>query len=393
MSTYQALYYPFIHFKNDGWVKVAALYWDKLGRIVPYEYVTEDSDTVKALGSFVTTLRPGWVLPEFAQSWVEFVTQHGPKLKAKYALSHRDQWPVLPETERPPRPGGPSGNDPRLGYVFVEKMSEDVYRAMKQSDLCSTDTPRGQWIGMHPRLAWVYMTALAEQLAGERGLRPLTDETRDHLAVSGLSTERLAHALLGSVALVDSKPTPTEIETTLISIAFRSVVPADPAALAVDKVLAFREKYPNERAAFQDAVTSFLGSREWLKSIADPHVLEQRLRDEYEKSWATKLEDLRDKLAEVGIDTVLSCFNLKAVLPAGVVAVAGALAVPLNPIAAGVAGLALGAIPALRDKRKTARQELKASPVSFLYRMEQDLAPKDVWSWIKQKSVQFALGV
>ena len=192
MQTYQALYYPFIHFKDDRWLKVAALYWDKVARIVPRDYVTEDSATVQALASCIDTVRPDWAPADFAQAFVDFIGQYGAKLHERYALDLRDQWPALAERERPPRPGGPSGNDPRLGYVYYEKISDEVYLALKGSGLASTDDRGERWIGMHPRLAWVYMTALAEQIAAHRGLRPLTDETRDHLALSSLAPERLA---------------------------------------------------------------------------------------------------------------------------------------------------------------------------------------------------------
>jgi len=30
-----ALYYPFIHFKDDSWLTLSALYWDRMARIVP----------------------------------------------------------------------------------------------------------------------------------------------------------------------------------------------------------------------------------------------------------------------------------------------------------------------------------------------------------------------
>lgn len=40
------LYYPFIQFRNDSWLKLAALYWDRIGRIVPPGYQLQDSDTV-----------------------------------------------------------------------------------------------------------------------------------------------------------------------------------------------------------------------------------------------------------------------------------------------------------------------------------------------------------
>jgi hypothetical protein len=49
MPDYIGLYYPNIAFPSDDWVKLAALYWDKLGRIVPSAYKHQDSDTVQRL--------------------------------------------------------------------------------------------------------------------------------------------------------------------------------------------------------------------------------------------------------------------------------------------------------------------------------------------------------
>lgn len=391
MQTYQALYYPFIHFKDDRWVKLAALYWDKVARIVPYTYPTDDSETVKALSACIDTARPDWAPADFAQTFVDFIDQYGPKLREKYALELRDHWPVVGEKERPPRAGGASGSDLRLGYVFHEKITDELYRALNGSGLASTDSRGDSWIGMHPRLAWVYMTALAEQIAANHGLRPLTDETLDHLALSSLAPERLAQALLGDVSLVDTQPTPQEIESTLVSVAFRAVIPTNLAELDPAKILAYRDKYPQERAAFQQAAADLLKGSDWLESIGDPATLEERLRDEYDKHWRPRLTELREKMDDCGIDAVLGCFNVKAVLPAGI---AGALAgLALNPVAAGAAGLAIGVMTTLRDKRKEVLGALRASPVSYLYRIEQDLAPKDLWGWVKHGTQRFALGV
>ena len=30
MKNYIGLYYPLIHFKDDAWIKLTALYWDKM---------------------------------------------------------------------------------------------------------------------------------------------------------------------------------------------------------------------------------------------------------------------------------------------------------------------------------------------------------------------------
>jgi len=177
----------------------------------------------------------------------------------------------------------------------------------------------------------------------------------------------------------------------LVSVAFKSVVPKNLSELEPDRILAFRDKYAQERTAFQQATADLLKGSEWLKSMADPALLEQRLRDEVDKHWDARLKDLHEKMRDIGIDAVLGCFNVKAVLPAGM---AGAMAgLALNPVAAGAAGLAVGVMTTLRDKRKQALGALRGSPVSYLYRMEQDLAPKDLWGRVRHGAQRFALGV
>ncbi len=391
--TYHALYYPFIHFKHDNWLKLGALYWDKIGRIVPPHYVTHDSETVKGLNSLLTVLRPELADPEVGRPFIDFIHQYAPKLQEKYALTLRDNWDPLPKEIRPPIAGGPSGDDPRLLYIYYEKFPDDLYAAMQETGLAFTDYRGSPWIGMHPDLAWVYLTALAEHIAETHGLRPLTDEMQDFVAVSGLSIERLAHALLNETPILDSKPTATEREDVLVSVAFRAIVPKNIETLPIEKIINFRERYPQERAKFQAAVASFLDDRDWLSKISNRRILEERLQDEYGKIWVTQVKDLYEKLKEVGIDTIFSCFSVKAALPAGVATGLTTIGLAVNPVVAGTAGLAFGAMSILRDQRKAAARVLEESPVSYLYRMEQDLKPADLWSRIKQRAMRLTLNV
>ena len=392
MESYQALYYPYVHFKSDDWVKMSALYWDKLKRIVPEGYLTEDSETVQALGSFIQTIRPDAVHSGFSIIFRDFFITYGAQLREKYSVAQRDQWPALSPEQRPSAAGGPSGSDLRLGYVRYEKINDDVHRAMHEYDLASADGRGDPWVGMHPRLASVYMHALAEQIAQHNGLRPLTDETVDHIAMSQLSVERLANVLLGDVKLVGATPSSTEIESALISVAFRTVVPANVTALGVDQIVRFRETFPNERHRFQVAVAGLLKSRDWLSSISDPIILEERLRDEVESNWVAELDELKGKLHSVGIETIWSSANLTTTLPALAINAMGALHLAANSVAVGTASLALAAIPMLLSKRKIARDELSKSSVAYLYKMEQDLQPKDLQSRWRQRMQRFVIG-
>ena len=88
--SYAALYYPFIHFKDDHWLRAMALYWNRMGRIAPSTYQLEDSNTVQALGDFIETLRPDWVRPAFAETFIEFIQEHGMHLRQRYSIQLRD---------------------------------------------------------------------------------------------------------------------------------------------------------------------------------------------------------------------------------------------------------------------------------------------------------------
>jgi len=395
MASYSALYYPFIHFKNDDWLKLSALYWDKMNRIVPSNYQTEDSVTVKELGKFIEVLDPSCVNPAFGEAFVQFIDEYGSRLRKHYSIDLRKEWPKLPSDRKPPVAGGGTGRDPRLGYVFYEKMGGNLRKILIESGIALTepgDREGNCWIGMHPRLADVYMMALADQLAGEHGLCPLTDETLDHIAISGLTVERLAQALLPDVNIVENRANMREIEMCAVSVALQSVLPHNLAQLPVDKILEFREKYPAERGAFQKLVADFLKPREWLNEIKDQRDLTDRLKSEYDKTLKPKLEELRQKLHDTRIDTIYGCFNAKLLLPSLATKAASALGLGIDPFTATVGGFAWVTIPILRDKRKLVRETLRSADVSFLYQVEENLTPKTLADRVKSKVNRFVFG-
>jgi len=370
VHSYRALYYPFIHFKDDNWVKLSALYWDQFWRIVPERYPPDDSPTVRALGDFIQNARPDWVRGEFGDTFVEFIKGHGARLRDRFGLRLRHGWDPVPASELPPLAGGASGTDRRLGYVFFEKLSPALHDALTGSGLAEADGSDPRWIGMHPRLARVYMTALADQLAGERGLHPVADRTVDHLAVGGCTVARLAHVLLDEPG-VEMERSPDEIETAAAFLAIQMAVPRNLDEVPVEKILEFREKHLDGRGAFQTYLSGFLEKRAWLATIEDREQLEASLRAEYQKELLPKLDDLRAKLADARFDLATSILSMQIAAPVALLAWA------LGPIA-GIAGTAIGIAKVLRDRRKARREALRSSEVSFLLHTREQLAPEVV---------------
>lgn len=59
-----ALYFPYVHIRDDEWLKAAALYWPSVRRLVPHGYAKRDSATARAFAN-VAVLRdeePGYLL-------------------------------------------------------------------------------------------------------------------------------------------------------------------------------------------------------------------------------------------------------------------------------------------------------------------------------------------
>lgn len=94
MASYMGLYYPFMEFSDDAWVKLAALYWEKLGRIVPKGYTPRyDSTTVKQLTdeldfvkNFYPTVRN---LETVSDMFLEVLNKHQKALVRYYGINAR----------------------------------------------------------------------------------------------------------------------------------------------------------------------------------------------------------------------------------------------------------------------------------------------------------------
>ncbi len=188
MVTYIGLYYPFIHFRDEGWLKLTALYWDGMRRIVPISASVRDSDEVNRLvdAEFIQNKAPLDAAFQIANPFRELIAVHGDAMRAQFGVAERDMWPDDNHT----RLYAP-GRDNKLAYVFDEKMDHALLSDLFGHGLVASRSDDPRWIGMHPKLAKVYMLSLAEAMAPGLGAHPLTDVIFDHVAVSGLTMERL----------------------------------------------------------------------------------------------------------------------------------------------------------------------------------------------------------
>src|SRR5919108_2142094 len=101
MGTTVGLYYPFIHFRDEEWLKVAALYWPRMCRIVPPDYQTKDSDAVKRLIDeldFVSNVSPTPATTVVGKRFLTFLQKNEGDLRERYGLSDAEAWKPDPVT-------------------------------------------------------------------------------------------------------------------------------------------------------------------------------------------------------------------------------------------------------------------------------------------------------
>src|SRR5258708_7667867 len=296
MPDYIGLYYPLIHFPHDSWIKLAALYWDKLGRIVPADYPLNDSDTVQKLQEelgFVENFTPNENdTARVASEFCKLLDQYSDKLKRYYsALSQGSN----------------------LGYIYAkDKTAEPLARRLLQMGLAVHMTASRKYsrfyrLEMHPKLVSVYMEALSVQMASTRGLQPVTHNMQDHVLMGEYTLERLVQALLeaddGQPHLVGSSPTPQETEKLMAAIALQSVLPQDVANVPIVKIIQLRQKHRAELTAFQTYIHDFTANLDTIQQIDDPRAINAHLETAYQRELKPLLDDLKKCLKSLAIET------------------------------------------------------------------------------------------
>lgn len=389
------LYYPYVHFRKESWIKAAALYWPGLARVIPRGFPVSDPDLVKALrdglDNFLTDVDPREAAAAVAPAFLKAVEDHGTELRQRF-LATADTRPfhtqqgnqpellmgqriinaeptspddlrTLPRDERPLAGLYPHEVDPGLADAL--RGAGLAVPAMRSRIARSADVT---WLAMDPGLAWIYKCVLTEELARRTCYAPITDQVAAHSATDGWDSDRIAAAMLGE------PPRPASCDETarLGLMAVQCVLPDGLRSVPVAKIIQLRNDHRAEFNAFTQAVDKAAADlREQVAGIEDRVAFEQYLRLKFDESIALPLEDLRKAMSGLNLKTFYSALNYKFELPA-LAAAAGGWAGNV-PIAAG--SLAVAAAT-LRQATAEARDaQLGGSPVSYLLRVERNLKP------------------
>ncbi|MFJ3205916.1 DUF6236 family protein [Streptomyces sp. NPDC086989] len=356
------LYYPYIHFRDERWLKAAALYWPRMARVVPTGYPVADTETARVFDDelgFLIPVPPDAAAHAVAPLFLEVLNAHQERLATALA-----------------------GSTARAA-VHWDEMAPELRDALRSTGLAAESVayppgggPLLPWLAMHPRLVWIYKCVLSAQAAEMGQFTPVTDQDDAHLQPHRWSVDRLLSALTGTPQGDDTLPDPTNAMGLL---AIRTVLPRDLNAVAAGRIAAVRRRHQAEFETFHAAIGEAIDLlRDRLADISLPVARLEYTALEVERRFETPLIELRRALKGARIDTVFSAAHLKFDLPAGLAAIGGG-ALAGQPLIGTAAGAAFG-LSYLRQAAGQHRNELRsaAPAASYLLSVEQALAPQSL---------------
>lgn len=380
------LYYPYIHFRNEDWLKVSALYWNKVARIVPDGYMLHDSETVSVLAGELGLVKDLDPLDDAYRVQNEFfraLHEFGDAQLARFNVGNASSWPKDRNTVLSHVPQ----NRPQLAYVHVAKIAPDVQHELISRGLAERGEPRRreEWLGMHPTLANAYMSALAAEMASHRGLSLLADNPVFHLAANNMTMERRLGGMLKIVAKRDAASA-AELEMLVVSVAFDAVVPEDMSRVDARTIVRLRRKYGAELLSYQAAVGKFAtASAEVLRDVGDIEYRLEHLQGLYERHLGQPGKEVAKILRSEGVSKALTTGEI--------------VVSTMSPIAGfalgGVGGAVLAAAGALGVSVASAfvgRAQLRSAsenPTAYLLRVRKALNARSILRRVSEEAASY----
>lgn len=373
-----ALYYPFTHVRDDAWLKAAALHWPKLAvmsRSGPARTPTETMYVLRDELDFFVDVDPAYQADRVAQEFITFITLHGAELRRRYA--HLGELPAG-LTSGPPSShwqfnrfdvGG-------VGWINTGRLSDALHNVFVGQGL-GIASETGEWVGMHPRLADVYITALAERLADANQMPAVTDQLTVYGALNGWDVDTLALVLLGDE---DEKRPPrrgaADVAALYAAVAIRTVVPRGLDGIPVERVVQARRVLASEFDAFRARLDSLTDQFADMAQAESAEVLRARVQMLVERDLRGSVEELERGLRGVGLEPARAVLGMKSLeLPAAAAAAATGFGIPA---VAGKAGLVAAELVASGVRAGRAAQERRRSVAGYLLGLREELDPQGV---------------
>ena len=384
---FRALYYPYIHFRDIGWLRRALLYWDQVGRIVPQPEwsIVKDEPFVEELKDQELIIdEPAETgASSLENDFIQLLSKHEDALTNRYGVQ---KWKPKLKAKLSKAEYLKIENQANYVRLYLDKIPPNLRQSFINAKL-GFKLDDSDEILLHKDLAGVYMTALARKIA-KNDYQPVTDNVINHYALEENNAEKIAQVLLPKTKI---EPNFSTLEETVASIALFSFKVAFPEPknleeMTTKKFLKLRNAYRNDVPDFRADIENFVHQHELLSEcVADRAKFIKRLQESYADTLKRQLKK-RDKIVkEIWKDTAKSMLFMSpmALLSKGL----PAMGITLEPVSATIGALALTAIPLIQKQQKEARSKL--GPALYFMHLNEEVDPGDRKAILLRKARNF----
>jgi Family of unknown function (DUF6236) len=384
-------YFPFIHIRDDNWLKSAALYWPSVRRLVPHGYKKHDTSTARSFfdAGILQDEDPGELVDLTTWNLLTALQDNTELLVKKYGVERAEEdWRGEVWGE-----GSEDGRTRALGWIHITKFQPEIVNYLADSGLArlgrsgerwDLHQPGDPWVGLHPALAGAYMTALASRVCERAYFQPLTDQPDLRISTPNSDVRDALGLLLGSNSASQSNhDLKAEAVEAYIMFALQYVRPRNLDAVTAEKVIQCRASLSEELAAFRAYINSQRGQ---LAEIAAIPITNRRLEEfalHVEQTMEIPLQRLEKALHLHNLDSVRSLVLVSSVA-APILAdpvLNMAHATPREGTAAGVVAAVGGAWWSARKEQAQIRTD---SPVAYLLDVRDRLSPNTLAGSIRK---------
>jgi hypothetical protein len=374
-----ALYYPYSHVRDQGWLKAAALYLPRLALLYPPGYpraLSQVAEELRAELGFIVDVDPGPRTHRVAVQFLELINRESAALQARYA------WPREFPAELRAAVADDSDarcyqghvDDDRVEWIHIGKIQSRLADALIETCLGVPSEDR-MWIAMHPVLGSVYLAAVADRVARANDMPAVTDRPQAHGALNGWDVATLARVLLDADDDDDvpaARP-PAQVAALYAALAIQAVVPAGLADIPVGKIVQARRTLAAEFDAFVIHLEGLAGQFSELARIEDEGILRVRLEVLAGRDLRRPVDELEKGLRRIGLRPARAVLGMKSLaLPA--VASAAATGAGL-PVITGQAGMVATQFITSTIQARQAAEEVRRSAAGYLLGLHRELTP------------------
>lgn len=246
------IYFPTIEFQDDGWLKRALSIWERVYRIVPRDYVPNDSDEVKA------AIDAGLV--ESIQ-----LTEIDRKRTAEKFGKFWRKIPFIP--------AGLEADSPILIGVHEDKIDERIRPIL--DDLVGKIKVPG-FIHLPKEVAEAYMFWLTEEVSRSRNLPKLSDNPDMFTIMQYFQND----------AQISDGTMDADAREGAAALVLEHLIPAGIESSSIASLIEFRRRSEEGRGRFRHETQNFIGE---LARISDPGFATQLMTD-----YQNKLQSMRE---------------------------------------------------------------------------------------------------